>query len=89
MGVNYTKIQEHFGSLNEYVDPIIARKLAEIGCEVSDFYELMAYILKEFNQWTLASSDVTQSVYGKNLEVLYYALFDIKTSIFKTAFSTS
>jgi hypothetical protein len=86
MGVNYTKIQEHFGSLNEYVDPIIARKLAEIGCEVSDFYELMAYILKEFNQWTLASSDVTQSVYGKNLEVLYYALFDIKTSIFKTAF---
>lgn len=86
VGVNCTRIQEHFNSLDEYVDPIVARKLIEIGCEVQDFYELMAFILKEFNQWTLASPEVTQSVYGKNLEVLYYALFDIKASIFRTVF---
>lgn len=86
VGINCNRIHEHFGSLDEYVDPIVARKLIEIGCEAQNFYELLAYILKEFNQWTLASPEATQSVYGKNLEVLYYALFDIKASIFKTIF---
>ncbi|MGI9213254.1 MAG: hypothetical protein ACR2HF_12360, partial [Methylococcaceae bacterium] len=86
VGVNCTRIQEHFDSLDEYVDPIVARKLIEIGYDVRDFYQLMARILKEFNQWILSSPETTQSVYGKNLEVLYYALFDIKANIYRTVF---
>jgi hypothetical protein len=68
------------------VDNIIIKKLHEIGYEVEDFYELMALILRHFNDWIIAASESITSVYGKTMEVLYYVLFDITSAIFLTNF---
>lgn len=79
-------IREHFSSLDEYVDSIVIMKLKEIGYDIQDFYELLVLILTHFNEWVVMSSENSISMHGKTMEVLYYALFDITASIFKTNF---
>lgn len=85
----FTSIQEHFMSLDDYVDTIITEKLKENNYEVNDFYELLALILSVFNNLVLDSEHSTLSMYGKSLEVLYYVLYDITAGIFKVNFRLS
>lgn len=79
-------IDEHYKSLDEYLDPIVIAKLHEIGYDIQDFYELLALVIKNFNDWVINANENTISVYGKTLEVLYYVLFDITSAIFRTNF---
>ena len=82
----YSKIDEHFASLNEYVDTIKVEELAEAGYRVENFYDLLALVIRHFNDWVVTSGQHAVSVYGKTLEVLYYVLFDITSGIFKANF---
>jgi len=77
---------EHFDSLDEYMDVIIVNKLKEIGYDINDFYTLLATIVREFNNWIIASAKNSTSLYGKSLEILYFALFDITSAIFRTIY---
>lgn len=79
-------IDEHYKSLDEYLDPIVIAKLHEIGYKIQDFYELLALVIRNFNDWVINANENTISVYGKTLEVLYYVLFDITSAIFRTNF---
>ena len=79
-------IQEHFNSLDEYVDNIVIKKLEEIGHSIDDFYDLLALILRHFNDWIVNAAESMISLYGKSLDVLYYALFDLTSAIFRTNF---
>lgn len=85
-GKLYDMILEHFNSLDEYVDDIIIRKLEEIGYQIKDFYGLLALILRHFNDWVVNAAESMISLNGKTMEILYYALFDITSAIFKTNF---
>lgn len=85
-GKLYEGIQEHFNSLDEYVDNIIIKKLEEINHSISDFYDLLALILRNFNDWVATAAESMISLYGKSLDVLYYALFDLTSAIFRTNF---
>lgn len=85
----FTSIQEHFLSLDDYVDTIVVEKLKENKYEVDDFYDLLALILGIFNNLVLDSEHSSLSMYGKSLEVLYYALYDITAGIFKVNFRLS
>lgn len=85
-GKLYDDIKEHFFSLDEYVDSIVVRKLEEIGYHVDDFYDLMALIVKHFDTWVVSASESMISLYGKTMEVLYYAFYDITSAIFRTNF---
>lgn len=85
----HSSIEEHFNSLNDYVDGIITEKLAESGYRVNDFYDLLALIVKEFNNLVLESETSSLSMFGKSLEVLYYVMYDITAGIFKVNFSLS
>lgn len=82
----YSKIDEHFASLNEYVDTIKVEELAEAGYKVENFYDLLALVIRNFNDWVVSTGQHSVSVYGKTLEVLYYVLFDITSGIFKANF---
>lgn len=77
---------EHFDSLDEYMDVIITSKLKEIGYDINDFYTLLAVIIRDFNTWIIASAKNSTSLYGKSLEILYFALFDITSAIFRTIY---
>lgn len=85
----FTNIQEHFMSLDDYVDTIVIEKLKENDYHVNDFYDLLALILGIFNNLVLDSEHSALSMYGKSLEVLYYVLYDITAGIFKVNFRLS
>ena len=85
----YTSIQEHFMSLDDYVDTIVVEKLKENNYHVDNFYDLLALILGQFNNMVLDNENSTLSMYGKSLEVLYYVLYDITAGIFKVNFRLS
>lgn len=82
----YTSVNEHFTSLDEYLDEISKEKLKERGYYVDDFYTLLALLLRDFNNLILECEDTNLSMYGKNLEILYYVFFEITSSIFKVSF---
>jgi hypothetical protein len=82
----YEDVQEHFASLDDYVDTIIVEKLKESGYRIDNFYDLMALILANFKNMKLESGGNTQSMYNKSLEILYYVHYDITSSLFKTNF---
>lgn len=82
----YTSIEEHFTSLDDYVDTIIIDKLKESGYNVNNFYDLLASIIENFNNLVLNTESSNLSMYGKSLEVLYYVLYDINSGIFKVNF---
>lgn len=82
----YTSINEHYMSLDDYLDTIIMEKLKENNYHVENFYDLLALILANFNNLVLENEHSSLSMFGKNLEVLYYALYDITAGIFKVNF---
>ena len=78
----YSNVQEHFTSLDDYVDTIIIEKLRECNYNITNFYDLLAMIISNFNNLILENGNATTSMFGKSLEVLYYMLYDITASIF-------
>jgi hypothetical protein len=82
----YSQISEHFISLDDYIDTIVSKKLAECGYRVESFYDLLILVITEFNTLVLDSNATSNSMFGKSLEVLYYMLYDISSSIFKVNF---
>jgi len=85
-GKLHDDIKEHLVSLNQYLDTVITVKLKELGYDVGDFYDLLALTVKNFDKWVSESEETSITLFGKTLEVLYYALYDITSSIFKTNF---
>lgn len=82
----YTKIEEHFNTLNNILDPIIAEKLHRDGYEIEDVYQLMAMLMGNWNDLVTRGGQSKLSMYGKTLEILYYALYPITEAIFLTNF---
>ncbi len=85
----FTNIQEHFMSLDGYVDPMVIEKLKENNYHIDNFYGLLALILGIFNNLVLDNGHRSLSMYGKSLEVSYYVLYDITAGIFKVNFRLS
>ncbi len=85
-GKLFANIEKHFTSISDYVDCIIIEKLKDINYYVDDFFDLLALILKNFNEITNQHEGNGNSVYNKNMEILYYAMFDITAGIFRANF---
>ena len=81
-----TKINEHFVSLDTYVDNIAIEKLAEKGYRIENFYDLLALLTTQYTELAAENSQAN-SMYGKYLDVLYYVMLPITTSIFTTKFA--
>jgi hypothetical protein len=79
-------IDKHLRSLDRYIDRLIEVKLKEIGYDVPDVYQLFAIVIENITMWMLKSEDTINSMYNKELSVLYDVLYDITTSIFETLF---
>jgi len=79
-------INEHFDSLDEYIDAIVQQKLKDIGYVCHDVYELFAIVLDNFSDWLLKAKDTINSMYDKELSILYFILLPITSAIFKLHF---
>lgn len=91
-GVLYRDILEHFESLDAYLDTGSKKKLAERGLFLENYYDLLAHMAVHFNEMVKEGVDSGSNVYGKNMEVLSYILYDIlydltsmKFALIKTA----
>lgn len=86
----YTSVLEHFNSLESYIDTVVAEKLKHTPYKIDNFYDLLNTITSNYSELILRTSTTISSVpslYGKNLEVLYYVLYDITSSIFNLTFN--
>lgn len=85
-GKLFDDVSDHFNSLDEYIDAIVKPKLEDRGVYVNDLYELFGVVINKLNDWILESSDTINSMYGKELSILYYVLYKISTDIVKMYF---
>jgi len=76
----------HLTLLNSYLDISVKNKLKEIGVYVNDFYDLLAYILKNFINLTMNSEKRSGDINNRYVEIIYYILFNIITGVNKTFF---
>ncbi len=79
-------VTDHIASLDEYVDGIVSSKLKDIGFHCTNIYQIFALIIDKFNDWLLSSDDRINTMYDKELSILYYICYEISSTIFKLYF---
>jgi hypothetical protein len=79
-------VEDHIRSLDEYIDSIVLMKFKEIGIGATDLYQFFAIVIEKISDWLFKASDKVNSLYDKELSILYFVLKDITTEIFKLYF---
>jgi len=85
----HADMNDHFSSLQSYIDNLIKEKLAETDIYVDNFFDLLAVILERYNQWLLRSKEYSNDLYNRYLDILYYLLYDIILGVNMTIFELS
>lgn len=80
------KMTSHIRSVDDYVDGFVTRQLREIGHDVSDTYDLLNLIMLRFSDWLNESVQNINSMYGKELNIPYFLLFNITRAMFDTMY---
>lgn len=74
-------IDDHFKSLDQYLDTLVKYKLESIGIYVEDIYQFFAYAIQNYNEWSIKSKENLNSLYDKELSILHYTHSTIVKSI--------
>jgi hypothetical protein len=77
----HDNVSDHIGSLDEYVDEIMRVKFREIKVPVEDIYQFFGVLIEHFNQWLIEGADKINSLYDKELGILYYVMEDVTIMI--------
>lgn len=80
------EMDDHMRSLDEYIDAIVQTQLAKIGVNVDNVYQLFAYLTERFNQMLLGGQSKLSSMYDKELNVIYFVMYDISKAIVELGF---
>jgi hypothetical protein len=81
------EMEDHMRSLDEYIDAIVQAQLSKIGVNVDDVYQLFAYLTENFDDMLLKGSRNLSSMYNKELNVLYFTMYEISRAIVELGFS--
>ena len=73
----YQDMAVHFDALEGYIDPIIKTKLRDGNVPVDDFFDLIAYILSNYNDWVLTSREYNSNIENRYIDILYYLTCDM------------
>lgn len=73
----YASIKEHFETIEPYLDQAVKDKLAENNIHLENYFDLLYYIQATFNKFILMNEQNGLSIYGKNLELYQYVVYDI------------
>jgi hypothetical protein len=74
-------IIEHINSLDGYLDHITTTKMRELGYNFNDLYELLYFIIENFNEWSLTSDDRVSTMYDKELSILQFMFVEFIKAI--------
>lgn len=79
-------VQEHFETIDPYLDMDVKQKLENKGILLENYYDLLHYLQVNFKRMICANEAEGLSVYGKSLEVLYYVLYETICSFTRAKF---
>lgn len=79
-------INNHFNSLDSYIDPIIQEKLQENELYINTFFDLIAYICKVFKELTTNSKIISADIRNRYVDILYYVLYGCFEALIRTLF---
>jgi hypothetical protein len=85
-GILQEKMESHLRSLDEYVDNIVLAKLQEINLPMTNLYQIMSYIAENISEMLSKAKGRVNSMYDKELSVIYFVMKDITSEIFKMYF---
>ena len=74
-------IDDHFKSLDQYLDTIVKYKLESVNIFVDNIYDFFAHAVHNYKEWSFKSKENLNSIYEKELSVLHYTLSEIVNSI--------
>lgn len=84
--MNRGKLQEqmsnHIESLDDYADPFVIENMRRIGIDIENIYDFFAMVAENFGYWITNGQDKINSMYDKELSVLYFVFFDVIKAIF-------
>lgn len=88
--MNRGKMQEsvlnHCESLDDYADIIVIEQMRKIGYNIEDIYRFFAIIAANFDDILLDGIPKINSMYDKEMSVLYFVFLDFIYSIFNMLF---
>ncbi len=70
-------MNEHFDTLQGYLDNLIKTKLRENGIRVNNFFDLLVNILDNYNIWLINSKEYNSDINNRYIDMLYYIMYDI------------
>lgn len=70
-------LEEHITALDSYVDEIISRKLANVGVMLSDFWDLLVYIIKIYAHSVNNAKEYNRNVNHVHIDLHYYICYYI------------
>ena len=73
----YSDLEEHFDTLEGYLDNLIKSKLLENDIHVDDFFDLISYILDNYNIMLINSREYNSDINNRYIDILYYMFFEI------------
>lgn len=73
----FSSIKEHFETIEPYLDQAVKDKLAESGIYLENYFDLLNFIQVKFNDFILNNEKNGLSIYGKNMELFQYVVYDI------------
>lgn len=75
IGRIYEDVYEHFETLEGYLDELIKIKLEDNGVKLETFYDLLAYIMANYNEWLLNSKNYNADINNRYIDILYYIAY--------------
>lgn len=79
-------INNHFNSLDSYIDPIVKEKLQENELYINTFFDLIAYVCKTFKELTTNHKLISADIRNRYVDILYYILYDCFEALIRTLF---
>ena len=73
----FASIREHFETIEPYLDQAARDKLIDTGADLENYFDLLNYIQLIFNDFIRLNDTSGLSIYGKNLEIFHYVVYDI------------
>lgn len=70
-------VNEHFNTLQGYMDSLIKTKLKENKIYVDSFFDLLMVITDNYNLWLLNSKEYNGNINNRYIDIIYYIMYDI------------
>lgn len=70
-------LEDHFRTLEGYIDSLIKTKLREAGIKVDNFFDLIALLISNYNEWVLSSKEYNSNIENRYIDILYYLTCEI------------